>query len=292
MGGWSTADMPDQRGRRIVVTGANSGLGEQTARALGRAGAEVVLACRNVEKAQRVADEIGENATVAALDLADLTSVRAFADGFDGADVLINNAGVMALPLGRTADGFEMQIGTNFLGHFALTGLVLDRIGERVVTLSSLAHNVARLDIDDLNWERRKYNRWAAYGDSKIADLMMALELAERLEKAGSSTISVAAHPGYAATELQTRTESLVDWVMKLGNATPLAQSAADGALPTLYAATAPEAVNGKFYGPAQFGGMRGAPTEAGYRGVADDAAVRGRLWSTAEDLTGVSFDI
>ncbi|MFC0314455.1 oxidoreductase [Gordonia phosphorivorans] len=292
MSGWSIADMPDQRGRRIVVTGANSGLGEQTARALGRAGADVVLACRNVEKAQRVADEIGANATVAALDLADLGSVRAFADGFEGADVLVNNAGVMALPLGRTADGFEMQIGTNFLGHFALTGLILDRIGDRVVTLSSLAHNVARLDIDDLNWERRKYNRWVAYGDSKIADLMMALELADRLRQAGSSTVSLAAHPGYAATELQTRTESPIDWVMKLGNMTPLAQSASDGALPTLYAATAPDAANGTFYGPGSLGGMRGAPAVAGYRSVADDPAVRGRLWATAEELTGVSYGV
>lgn len=292
MSGWSITDMPDQTGRRVVVTGANSGLGEQMALALGSAGAEVTLACRNVDKARQVAEKIGDNARVAPLDLADLASVRAFADSFDGADVLINNAGVMAIPLRRTADGYEMQIGTNFLGHFALTGLILDRIDDRVVTMSSLMHKSARLDVDDLNWERRKYNRWTAYGDSKLADLMLALELADRLAGAGSDKTSLAAHPGYAATELQLHTESPVDWVMKLGNMTPIAQSAAEGALPALFAATSPHAANGEYYGPKNFGGMRGAPAVAGYRRAADDAELRQKLWSAAEKLTGVTVEV
>lgn len=291
MSGWSITDMPDQRGRRIVVTGANSGLGEQMALALGRAGAEVTLACRNLDKARLVADQIGDNARVASLDLADLASVRAFAESFDGADVLINNAGVMAIPLRRTADDFEMQIGTNYLGHYALTGLILDRIDERVVTMSSLMHKSARLDVDDLNWKRRKYNRWTAYGDSKLADLMLALDLADRLERSGSAKMSLAAHPGYAATDLQMHTESPVDWVMKLGNMTPIAQSAADGALPALFAATSPHAANGEYYGPKHFGGMRGAPAVAGYRRAADDPELRRKLWSAAEELTGVTID-
>ncbi len=292
MGEWKLSDMPDQKDRRIVITGANSGLGEQMARALGAAGAQVTLACRNVEKAQRVADAIGENATVAALDLADLASVRTFAEGFAGADVLINNAGVMAVPQARTADGFEMQIGTNFLGHFALTGLVLDRIDDRVVTLSSLMHKRARLDIDDLNWESRRYNRWIAYGDSKLADLMFALELASRLTDAGSEKISLAAHPGYAATDLQGHTETPLEWVMKLGNLTPIAQTAAEGALPALFAATSPHAVNGEYYGPKGFGELRGAPAVAGRRRAADDARLRTRLWDKATELTGVEVPV
>ncbi|MCK5757269.1 MAG: SDR family NAD(P)-dependent oxidoreductase, partial [Mycobacterium sp.] len=165
MSKWTTADIPDQTGRRFVVTGANSGLGAETAKALAKAGATVTLACRNVNKAQPVAAEIGPNATVAQLDLADLASVRTFADSCDGADVLINNAGVMAIPMRRTADGFEMQMGTNHLGHFALTALLLPKIADRVVTLSSSMHQIGRIDLDDLNWEARRYRRWRAYGD-------------------------------------------------------------------------------------------------------------------------------
>ncbi|GAC58784.1 putative oxidoreductase [Gordonia hirsuta DSM 44140 = NBRC 16056] len=292
MGGWGLSDMPSQQGRRVVITGANSGLGEQMAIALGAAGAQVTLACRNVAKAQRVADWIGPHARVAELDLADLASVRAFADGFDGADVLINNAGVMAIPQARTADGFEMQIGTNFLGHFALTGLVLDRIDDRIVTLSSLMHKRARLDVDDLNWQQRKYSRWVAYSDSKLADLVFALDLADRLAKAGSAKASLAAHPGYAATELQGHTETPFEWVMKLGNLTPIAQSAADGALPALFAATSPHAANGEYYGPRSFGEMRGAPAPASYRRAADDPDLRRRLWDKAEELTGVQVTV
>lgn len=289
---WGTRDIPDQRSRRYVVTGANSGLGEQIALALGEAGAEVVLACRNVDKAARVADRIGERAQVAPLDLANLESVRAFADAFEGADVLINNAGVMAIPHARTADGFEMQIGTNFLGHYALTGLILDRIDDRVVTMSSLAHKRSRLNIGDLNWQARDYKPWIAYADSKLADLMFGLELAQRLREAGSTKTSLTAHPGYSVTELQGHSDTPLDWLMKLGNKTPIGQSAADGALPALFAATATQAENGAYYGPKGFAELRGAPTEVGYRRAADDAALRKQLWETAEELTGVTIGI
>ncbi|MFW0785478.1 oxidoreductase [Gordonia sp. CPCC 206044] len=292
MSGWSTADIPGQAGRTVVVTGANSGLGAETAKALARAGAQVILACRDTSKADVVAKEIGSAASVARLDLADLSSVRAFADGFTGADVLVNNAGVMAIPLRRTAQGFEMQMGTNHLGHFALTALVLPKISDRIVTLSSGVHQIGRLDLDDLNWEKRRYRRWRAYGDSKMANLMFGKELAARLSTAGSSTMSLIAHPGYAATELQGRSESVEDFFMKLGNKTPMAQSATQGALPTLYAATSPDVVNGTFYGPTQMFGMHGAPGKSGYNKRADDLTVRDGLWQVSEKLTEIDFRV
>ncbi|GAB88695.1 oxidoreductase [Gordonia rhizosphera] len=290
--GWSVSDIPDQTGRTVVVTGANSGLGAETAKALAGAGAQVILACRNTEKADRVATEIGAAATVAHLDLAHLDSVRAFADEFTGADVLINNAGVMAIPLRRTAQGFEMQIGTNHLGHFALTALVLPKITERVVTLSSMMHQIGRIDLGDLNWEKRRYSRWRAYGDSKMANLMFGKELAARLSAAGSSKVSLIAHPGYAATGLQGHSESFEDVFMNLVNKTPIPQSAAGGALPTLYAATSPDITTGTFYGPTEFFGSRGAPGRSGYSKRADDLALREGLWTVSEKLTGITFDI
>ena len=180
MAKWTAADAPDQTGRSFVVTGANSGLGEQTARALAARGGTVVLACRNVEKGAAAAARMGGDVSVRQLDLADLASVRAFAEQTGQFDVLVNNAGVMAIPLRRTADGFEMQLGTNFLGHFALTVLLLPSITDRVVTVSSNAHRWGRVHIDDLNWERRRYRRWLAYGQSKLADLMFAYELDRR----------------------------------------------------------------------------------------------------------------
>ncbi|WP_406235985.1 oxidoreductase [Nocardia sp. NBC_01009] len=289
MGGWDTLNIPDQSGRTFIVTGANSGLGAVTARALAGAGAEVVLACRNVAKGERVASGIGARAQVRKLDLADLASVREFADSVDKADVLINNAGVMAVPLGRTADGFEMQVGTNHLGHFALTGLLLDKISDRVVTVSSGAHRTGKIDLDDLNWERRKYQRWPAYGQAKLANLMFANELHRRLTAAGSPKISVAAHPGYAATELQSHTESVQDTIMAYGNRL-LAQSAEMGALPELFAAT--EKIEpGAFYGPDGWLGLRGYPARSSSSAASKDAEVARGLWELSEKLTGVTYN-
>ncbi|MFE9321208.1 oxidoreductase [Nocardia sp. NPDC052278] len=288
MSHWDTSNIPDQSGRTIIVTGANSGLGAATVRALAGAGAQVVLACRNLAKGEKVAGEIGARAEVRELDLADLASVRAFADAVDRADVLINNAGVMAVPQRRTADGFEMQIGTNHLGHFALTGLLLEKISDRVVTVSSGAHRAGKIDLDDLNWERRKYQRWSAYGQAKLANLMFAYELQRRLTAAGSSKISVAAHPGYAATELQSHTESILDKVMALGNRL-LAQSAEMGALPEIYAATE-QVEPGAFYGPDGWGGMRGYPGLSGSTAASKDEQVARGLWELSEKLTGVTY--
>ena len=286
---WTTADIPDQTGRKIVVTGANSGLGLATATALAAKGASVVLACRTVSKGEAAARSMAGDVSVRRLDLADLSSVRSFAADCGPIDVLVNNAGVMAVPKSRTADGFEMQIGTNFLGHFALTGLLLGTISSRVVTLSSGAHRIGKIDLADLNWHSRRYSRWAAYGQSKLADLVFALELNRRLITHGSAVISVAAHPGYAATELQSHTQSIQDRVMALGNAL-LAQSAEMGALPTLYATTSPAAVGGGYYGPDGIGELRGHPTAVGTSGAARDQALATKLWLLAEDLTGVSY--
>ncbi|MEV0707276.1 oxidoreductase [Nocardia aurea] len=285
---WDASNIADQTGRTFIVTGANSGLGAVAARALAGAGAEVVLACRNVDKGAAVASEIGPRARVARLDLADLASVREFASSVDGADVLINNAGVMAVPLGRTADGFESQLGTNHLGHFALTGLLLDRISDRVVTVSSGAHAMGSIDFDDLNWERRKYQRWNAYGQAKLANLLFAYELQRRLTAAGSSKLSVAAHPGYAATELQSHTESFFDPLMSVGNRL-FAQSAEMGALPELYAATA-SVEPGAYYGPSSLGGLRGYPGRSGSSKASKDERVAADLWELSEKLTGVTY--
>ncbi|GGF36567.1 putative short-chain dehydrogenase/reductase [Williamsia phyllosphaerae] len=274
----------------MVITGANSGLGEQAAKALGAAGATVILACRTVEKAKPVAAAIGSNASVAELDLADLASVRRFADGIDTVDVLINNAGVMAVPKKRTADGFEMQFGTNHLGHFALTGLLLPKITDRVVTVSSFAHVLGKIDLDDLNYDHRRYERWSAYGQSKLANLLFGFELARKLGRSGSAVSSMVAHPGYARTELQSHTQSIYDRIMKVTNL--IGQSAADGALPELYAAASPDAASGAFYGPSGLGGLRGAPTLTKAMPKARDEGVAQALWLASEKLTGVSYDI
>ncbi|MFC4124556.1 oxidoreductase [Nocardia rhizosphaerae] len=286
MSKWTAADLPDQTGRTIVVTGANSGLGAATARALSAAGARVILACRDTVKAERVAAGLPGPAEVRELDLANLNSVHAFTDAVERVDVLINNAGVMALPLRRTADGFEMQFGTNHLGHFALTNLLLDRIADRVVTVASLAHHIGRIDLDDPNWERRRYDRWLAYGQSKLANLMFAYELQRRLAGEGSAVVSVAAHPGYAATELMSHTESVRDAVMALGNRL-FAQSAEQGALPTLYAATA-DIVPGAYYGPDGPLGLRGYPVRCGSSGASKDREVAAELWEFSEKMCGL----
>lgn len=290
MGKWTANDIGDQTGRTFVVTGANSGLGAEAATALGAAGATVVLACRNVDKAAPVAARIGSNAQVRRLDLADLASVREFAAGVDTVDVLINNAGVMAVPKATTADGFEMQFGTNHLGHFALTGLLLDRITDRVVTMSSLMHRIGSINLDDPNWQRRRYSRWPAYGQSKLANLLFAYELDRRLSASGSLVKSLAAHPGYASTGLQGHTQSIWDRLMGVGNL--FAQSAAMGALPELYAATASAAVSGSYIGPDGPFEQRGHPTVVGSNGRSHDRAVAASLWAESERLTGVGYKL
>jgi NAD(P)-dependent dehydrogenase (short-subunit alcohol dehydrogenase family) len=214
--------------------------------------------------------------------------VRSFAADCGAVNVLVNNAGVMAVPKQRTVDGFELQIGTNFLGHFALTGLLLPKISVRVVTLSSGAHRIGKINIDDLNWHKRRYSRWAAYGQSKLADLMFAYELQRRLSAKGSGVISVAAHPGYAATELQSKTQSFQDLVMAVSNRV-VAQSADRGALPTLFAATSPEIVGGSYYGPDGLGELRGYPKRVTSSGSSRNEVLAARLWKCAEELTGVA---
>jgi NAD(P)-dependent dehydrogenase (short-subunit alcohol dehydrogenase family) len=301
--GWTADRIPDQHGRVAAVTGANSGLGLITARELARAGARVVLACRDTEKGRAAAAEIsavapGATVEVQALDLGSLGSVRAFAHRFraeeEGLDLLVNNAGVMAAPRRRTSDGFELHLGTNHLGHFALTGLLLGtmegRKDARVVTLSSGAHHWGRMNFDDLLWERR-YGRWRAYGRSKLANLMFAFELDRRLRAAGSPIGSVAAHPGWAATNLQSAAAPTLDrLVMAVGNRV-IAQSAEMGALPVLYAATYPGLPGGAYVGPGALGGQRGYPRPVGCSRVARDQPAAARLWTVSEELTGVRFE-
>jgi NAD(P)-dependent dehydrogenase (short-subunit alcohol dehydrogenase family) len=299
---WTAEQIPDQAGRTAVVTGANSGLGLAAARALARAGADVVLACRDTEKGDAAAGSIRADAPTAkvaveALDLASLASVRAFAERFraerEGLDLLINNAGVMAPPRRETADGFELQLGTNHLGHFALTGLLLDRLqgreDARVVTVSSTAHKVGRIDFDDLQRQRR-YFRWSAYGQSKLANVLFARELDRRLRAAGSSVKSLAAHPGYSATNLQSAAPPALDRVVMAVTNRLLAQSAEMGALPELYAATRPNLDGGLFIGPDGFEEQRGHPKVVRPVKAGRDAATAERLWSVSEELTGVSY--
>lgn len=287
MSRWTVADVPDHRGRTVVVTGAASGLGAETTRVLAAAGATVIMACRDLEKARAVADTVDGTTDVRALDLADLSSVRAFADGIDRADVLINNAGVMGVAFGITADGFEQHIGTNHLGHFALTGLLIDRVRDRVVTVTSGLHVLGRLH-DDLNWKGGRYQRWLAYAQSKLANLLFAYELQRRLAAAGRRTISVAAHPGLAATEGQRRDRSLQGVLVAGGPA----QSTATGALPLLFAAAAPEVEGGTCIGPDGFLQRHGHPTVVRSSRRSYDAALAARVWERSEALTGVPFDI
>jgi NAD(P)-dependent dehydrogenase (short-subunit alcohol dehydrogenase family) len=301
---WSSEQIPDQHGRTAIVTGANSGLGLATARELARHGAHVVLACRNTAKGERALAEIRAVAPdtqveLAALDLSSLDSVWSFAERYladhDGLDLLINNAGLMAPPRGVTTDGFELQLGTNHLGHFALTGRLIGamegRADARVVTLSSGMHKVGRINFDDLQSERR-YSRWRAYGQSKLADLMSALELDRRLRAAGSTVVSVAAHPGYAATNLQTAAPPLIDRLALTFTNAIVAQSAEMGALPTLYAATYPDLPGGSYVGPDGVGELRGHPHICTPSRAARDEAVAARLWAVSEELTGVHFDL
>ena len=289
---WTAADLPALDGRTIVVTGANSGLGRVTARELARAGARVVLAVRDAGKGEAAAAQMPGAVEVRALDLADLGSVRAFADAWEGdLDVLVNNAGVMATPLRRTSDGFELQIATNHLGPFALTNLLLAHVTDRVVTVSSGMHRAGRIRLDDLNWERRRYMRWGAYSQSKLANLLFTTELQRRLDAAGSSVRALAAHPGYAATNLQHHTGSVVqDTLMTIGNRL-FAQSDEMGALPILYAATQ-DLAGDSYVGPDGFQEGRGHPTLVGRAAAARDEETARRLWQLSEGLTGVAFPL
>jgi NAD(P)-dependent dehydrogenase (short-subunit alcohol dehydrogenase family) len=292
MGNWTAADIGSQAGRTIVVTGSSSGIGLVAARELARAGARVILAVRDADRGAQAAAGMTGTVEVRRLDLADLASVAAFASAVDHpVDVLVNNAGLMAVPQQRTADGFEMQLGTNFLGHFALTGLLLPQLTDRVVTLSSLMHRLGRIDLDDLNWECRRYQRWPAYGQSKLADLMFAYELQRRFVAAGSRLRSMAAHPGYAATNLQSRTESVQDHVMGVFNRI-VAQSPEYGALPTLYAATEPDLAGGTHVGPGGPGQVWGPPRPVGSSAASYDRGVARGLWERAVALTGVRPDV
>ncbi|KOG40855.1 oxidoreductase [Streptomyces resistomycificus] len=304
MVGWREKDIPDQDGRTAVVTGANSGIGYVTARELARRGARVVLACRSearaVEAGDRMATEVpGAHVEFRRLDLGDLASVRQFAADlpYDRLDLLVNNAGVMALPYGTTVDGFETQFGVNHLGHFALTGLLLPTLlatpGARVVTVSSTAHALANIDITDLNSERG-YRRWTAYARSKSANLLFTHELARRLAAHGSDVVAAAAHPGYAATNLQTAGPRMsgrraTERFMRIGNRF-FAQSAEAGALPTLHAATAPGVRPDSFTGPA-FVMWRGTPGSSWRAPWTRDDTAGQRLWAASEKLTGVTYD-
>jgi NAD(P)-dependent dehydrogenase (short-subunit alcohol dehydrogenase family) len=299
MPGWTVKDMPDQTGKVAIVTGANSGIGYEEARGLAAKGAQVILACRSQEKGaatvQRICEEQPDaRINLMQLDLADLSSVRQFVKQFtahhDRLDMLINNAGVMAVPeLRRTADGFEMQFGTNHLGHFALTGLLLEAIkrtpNARVVTVSSVAHYQGRMDFDNLNAER-SYNRWRAYGESKVANLLFTYELQRRFEAAGEDAIAVAAHPGWTATNLQQDIGLFrLFWPL-------VAMEPEQGALPTLYAATAPDVSGGEYYGPDGLRGYWGYPARVESSALSHDKAVAKRLWEVSEELTGVMFGL
>jgi NAD(P)-dependent dehydrogenase (short-subunit alcohol dehydrogenase family) len=292
--------LPDQRGRTAVITGANSGIGLEAARELARAGAHVVMACRDTTKGDSAADAIRKELPsaeleVAALDLASLDSVRAFAGHYphERLDLLINNAGVMAPPYTKTIDGFELQFATNHLGHFALTGLLLDKLlatpRARVVTVSSTAHKMGRIDFEDLQSER-SYRRWGAYGQSKLANLLFCFELDRRLEATDADLLSVAAHPGYSATNLQfAATPSRIERLASVVLNRVYAQSAERGAAPTLYAATA-DIPGGSFVGPDGFQEMRGEPRIVKSTRAARDPETALRLWALSEQLTGVHF--
>ncbi len=289
----SVSDIPDQSGRTVIVTGASSGIGLAAAQALAAAGAHVVLAVRNLTAGGDAAQRIGDRAEVRELDLAELESVRRFAADWEGPiDLLINNAGVMMPPPGKTFDDFETQFGTNHLGHFALTNLLLTHVTGRVVTVSSTGHRFGNIDFDDLQWERKSYNPARAYGQSKLANLLFTVELQRRLAAAGSPVIATAAHPGYAVTNLTRHGES--NPVFRIVNAVGsriIAHDANGGALPTLYAALA-DIPGDSYAGPDGFLEQRGGPKLVGRSRAARDADVARRLWEVSEALTGTSFPL
>jgi NAD(P)-dependent dehydrogenase (short-subunit alcohol dehydrogenase family) len=290
---FSLTAVPVMTGRTVIVTGANSGIGRATARALAARGARVVLAVRDLAKGREAAATMPGDPEIRRLDLADLGSVRAFADGFDEpVDLLINNAGLMIPPLGRTADGFELQFGTNHLGHFALTNLLLPRIRQRVVTVSSSAHRAGSIDLADLNWQRRPYRAMAAYGQSKLANLLFTAELHRRLTEVGSPVRATAAHPGMAATNLlRARGERPLIEAVQRRMVRLFAQREEDGALPTLYAAVA-DVPGDSYAGPSGLFEGRGAPKLVGRSASARDGDLARRLWTVSEQLTGVAFPL
>jgi NAD(P)-dependent dehydrogenase (short-subunit alcohol dehydrogenase family) len=303
---WTQNDIPDQRGKLAVITGGNSGIGYEAGLALAGKKAEVILAVRDMNKGDEAVKNIRAKypqAKVIAmeLDLSSLQSVRAFVEAFlskhTKLDILINNAGVMAIPARRTADGFEMQFGTNHLGHFALTGLLLPVLkatpNARVVTISSGVHMIGDIHFDDLQWEKR-YERWSAYAQSKLANLLFAYEFQRRLAATDSTLISVACHPGYAATNLQIVGPKMDGshvrlWMMKAANVL-VAQRRDMGALPTLFAATAPNVDSGDYIGPMSLGGMRGYPNKTFSNKKSYDETLAKKLWSVSEELTGVTY--
>lgn len=301
-GKWTVDDIPDQTGRVAIVTGANTGLGLETARGLAGSGASVVLAVRDLDKGRAAVEAVRADhgdavVELQELDLASLDSVRSAAaeigGRFERIDLLINNAGVMYTPRLKTADGFEMQFGTNHLGHFAFTGLLLDRLsgvaGSRVVTVSSIGHRIlSKIDFDDLGADRG-YNRVAAYGRSKLANLLFTYELERRLRAGGAETMALAAHPGGSATELgrHIRGRRLFEPLMAA-----MAQSAAMGALPTLRAATDPAAQGGQYYGPDGFRETRGHPVVVSSSDRSHNSQTQQRLWAASEDLTDVQFPV
>lgn len=289
---WTAADLPSFAGRTAIVTGANSGLGAVTARELARNGARIILAVRNIQKGEAAAQQMTGYETgqveVRQLDLQDLSSVRQFADGVDQVDILINNAGIMATPYAVTADGFESQIGTNHLGHFALTNLLLPKLTDRVVTVSSLMHRMGSINLDDLNWRSRRYSAWPAYSQSKLANLLFTSELQQRLTAVGSPLRALAAHPGYLHTNLQGHSgHKFADALMRVG--TIVSTDADFGARQTLYAVSQ-DVPGNTFVGP-KFGFV-GRTQPVGRSRAARRTATATALWKLSEQLTGTKFPL
>ena len=286
---WTAADLPSFAGRTVLITGANSGLGAVTAHELADKGAKVIMAVRDTSKGEAAARQMTGDVEVRQLDLQDLSSVRQFADGVDKADILINNAGIMAAPYALTVDGFESQIGTNHLGHFALTNLLLPKLTDRVVTVSSMAHWPGRINFDDLNWKSRRYSPWLAYSQSKLANLLFTSELQRRLHSVGSPLRALAAHPGYSHTNLQGASgRKLGDAVVSA--ATRVVATDADfGARQTLYAASQ-DLPGNTLVGP-RFGYV-GRTQPVGRSRRAQDAAAATTLWELSEQLTGTKFPL
>jgi len=288
MSDWTAADLPSFAGRTVIVTGANSGLGEVTARELARVGAKVVMAVRNLDKGNAAAAGMPGDVEVRKLDLQDLSSVRGFADTVDRVDVLVNNAGIMAVPYTQTVDGFESQIGTNHLGHFALTNLLLPRVTDRVVTVSSMMHLMGKINLTDLNWRSRPYSAWLAYGQSKLANLLFTKELQRRLDATGSPLRALTAHPGYSATNLQGQTGNAFGTKFWRA-ANRIGTDPAFGARQTLFA-VAQHLPGDSFVGPKLV--MRGPTGLTARSPLASSAATAAQLWELSEQLTDTKFPL